>query len=82
MKEGVWQRVSLALRADWLGASPENEEIMKRMGRMFCGKAPRDDEVAMEMLRHAGEETKRLVCDIVRAHWRQAGDAEAGREGE
>jgi len=49
---------------------------------MKCGKTASEDDVAVEMIRFAGDELKKTVCEIVRRHWRDAREAESGNEAE
>ena len=83
VSESVWEHLGEPCEIEeWLGEEPDGDEIWKSAEKMKCGKAAGEDDVAVEMIRFAGNALKKTVCKIVRKHWREAGEAEAGNEAE
>ena len=81
VSESVWEHLGEPCEIEeWLGEEPDDDEIWKSAEKMKCGKAAGEDDVAVEMIRFAGNALKKAVCEIVRKHWREAGEAEAGNE--
>jgi hypothetical protein len=64
----------------WLGAPPDNREILRCLRQMKNGKACGGDEVVAEMLKYGGGTLHAQLCDIVRTQWASATQAEHGEE--
>ena len=63
-----------------MGDAPDDFEILECVKAIPLGKAPGKDGVLVELLKYAGEDLLKWICDVVREMWTETGGAEAGLE--